>query len=85
MTDELDISPEGIRALIEVMAKPIDFESLESEGLLKKEGAWYRLIKPTDLPGHVSRKIIAIKTDDSGAFAKFESEKPYQKMKERLK
>lgn len=84
MTDELDISPEGIRALIEVLAKPIDFESLETEGLLKKEGSWYRLINPKDLPEHVSRKIIEIKTDDSGTLAKFESEKPYQKMKDRF-
>jgi hypothetical protein len=85
MADDIDISPASIRALIEELAKPIDFETLESQGLIRKEGAWYRLIKPNELPEHVSRKISTIKTDDTDVFAKFESKKPYQKLKERLK
>jgi hypothetical protein len=85
MLDHPDISPESIRALIEELAKPIDFEALESDGILRKESTWYRLFKPHELLRHVSRKISAIKEDGKGVLAQFESERPYQEMKDRLK
>ncbi len=85
MSDEQDISPEAIRALIDILAKPIDFQALEAQGVLKKEGSRYRLLKPKELPEHASRKIEEIEFGDGGSFAKFESEKPYQKLRDQLK
>jgi len=55
---------EEIIELARQAATPIDFEQLEKERIIEKNGAWYKLNKP--LPEHASRQVKAIKTDGKG-------------------
>jgi hypothetical protein len=66
-------------------ATPVDFEQLEKEGVLEKNGAWYKIKKP--LPEHVSRQVKAIKTDGEGnSYIQFpESWKKAQQLYKRLR
>lgn len=85
MVNAEDITAENIRSLIELLAQPIDFENLISNGVLEKNGHWYKLIKPNQLPEHATRKIIRIMSANDTVKVQFESEKPYGKLQQKLK
>jgi hypothetical protein len=71
---------------IRLMATPIDFESLERSGVLKKEGAYYRLKKPGDLPEHAWKKVRTMIEDRHGVKLKFSKvTKAMEKLAARLK
>jgi hypothetical protein len=52
--------------LSEKLAKPIDFDELESSGALIKKGKCYYLSNKDLLPSHVSRKIKSIEQNRNG-------------------
>lgn len=53
-------------AALKAQATPIDFEKLESEGLLQKKGAWYLVSNIHTLPEHVGLQIDGAKIDKKG-------------------
>lgn len=59
----------SVRARLEALATPIDFADLEARGVLKKEGTWYRLLKPRELPPHARQQITS--TVKAGGLVKF--------------
>lgn len=54
-----------------MQAQPIDFTALENSGVISKEGAWYRLLKPNELPEHAQVKIREFEKDPKGIRVKF--------------
>lgn len=67
----------------QMSAAPIDFASLIEEGLLAKEGGWYRVLKTMDdLPEHARRKINKVEADDKGIKVTFASHKKMKKFLE---
>jgi len=62
--------------LTKVLATPIDFAALEAKGVLKKEGAWYRILGK--LPEHASRKIYHLAQDKKGVKVKFDKAEKYE-------
>jgi len=61
---------EVIQGLIE-SATPIDFEALIKEGIIEKDGAWYRILNLKKLPKHASTKIKTLETGPKGTRVKF--------------
>ncbi|MBM9605933.1 hypothetical protein [Desulfopila inferna] len=61
------------------LAKPVDFEKLEKEGLLIKEGAWYRVPNMHKLPKHVRVKVKEISHDKKGTKVKLEKASKFDK------
>lgn len=49
-----------------MLAEPVDFKALEDEGVLTKEGAWYRIHDFDALPERVLRKAHALTQDSKG-------------------
>lgn len=47
---------------LEDAATPIDFKTLIAEGVLEKDGAWYKILNNDALPRHVSMKIKTIQS-----------------------
>lgn len=70
--------------LTKLLATPIDFADLEKRGVIAKAGAWYRLLKPEDLPEHAARKIYVIESDKKGVKVKFEKASKFEKLLKRF-
>lgn len=65
-------SREEIIALAKQLATPIDFTKLEKAGVIKKQGAWFKVASIKTLPEYASRQIREIKTDGGGnCYVKF--------------
>jgi len=81
MTGEKDIlsRDEYIQKIIE-FSEEIDFESLERDGVLTKEGAWYRVLKWSLVPENVRKRVTAMSDDKKGFKVKFS--KPTKKMQQ---
>ncbi len=61
-----------IITLAKQLATPIDFNKLEKTGIIKQQGAWFKISNIKLLPEHASRQISSIKIDDKGnCFVKF--------------
>lgn len=60
------LSKQEIVALGRKLATPIDFEKLEKEGIIEKQGAWFKIKNLKAIPEHASRQIRSIKTDGKG-------------------
>ena len=65
------ISAEEVKEGILELAKPIDFEQLIRDGVLEKDGAWYKVLDFKNLPKHASRKLKTIETGPKGTRVKF--------------
>jgi len=50
-----------VKAQILDLAKEIDFEGLESKGIIKKKGAWYQILQPNKLPQYARIQVTEIK------------------------
>lgn len=46
-----------------MLAKPIDFETLIADGVLEKNGAWYKILDMDRLPDHATAKIREARSD----------------------
>ena len=73
-----------LQAVVQELARPIDFESLEAKGVISKAGAWYRVHKVQDLPEHASRKITERAQDTRGLKVKFEGQGSYERLAKKL-
>lgn len=73
-----------LQAVVQELARPIDFENLEAKGVISKAGAWYRVHKVQDLPEHASRKITELAQDTRGLKVKFEGQGRYEKLAKKL-
>lgn len=71
MDDKRQNDLKMLRDQVKALAKPIDFEKLETLGILTKVGAWYRIHKMKELPKHASDKIYEIAQDSRGTKVKF--------------
>jgi hypothetical protein len=65
------ISADELRQSIVELATPIDFDQLIEDGILEKDGAWYKIRDPKSLPKHASMKIKSIQTGPKGTRVKF--------------
>ena len=66
----MTITREYVLEQARLLAKPIDFDELISQGLLEKKGAWYKIPRMTDLPRHVRDRMIEYRSDGCAKFAK---------------
>ena len=65
------ITEDELWQALEDAAKPIDFDALIAEGIIEKDGAWYKVPNMKALPQHASRKIKTIKTGPKGIRVQF--------------
>jgi len=65
------ITEEELWQALDDAAKPIDFEALLAEGIIEKDGAWYKVPDMKALPKHASRKIKTVKTGPKGIRVQF--------------
>ena len=77
---------EEIIKLARQLATPVDFKQLEKEGIIEKDGAWYKIKDFNSLPEYAYRQINEFRTDSKGnILVKFpkswkKAQKLYQKM-----
>jgi len=62
------------------LAKPVDLEELEAQGIIAKRGAWYRLLRPNELPSNVSKRITAISQDSKGVKIKISKSSKFERL-----
>ena len=77
---ESPINRDELLSHLNELAEPIDFEALENEGLIVKDGAWYRVPDQDALPPHAAKKIDKVVADSKGIKLKFKSHKKYEAM-----
>ena len=65
------ITREGLKQEIIALATPIDFDQLVADGVLAKDGAWYKVLDLERLPKHASKKIKTLQTGPKGTRVKF--------------
>jgi hypothetical protein len=65
------MTKEEFRQKVVELATPIDFDQLIRDGVLAKDGAWYRILDLKRLPKHASGKIKTIQTGPKGTKIKF--------------
>ena len=65
------MTAEEVRQGILEIATPIDFALLINDGVLIKEGVWYRVLDMKRLPKHASMKIKTIESGPKGVRVKF--------------
>lgn len=76
------MSKEEILKKAKSLATPIDFEALVSDGILIKNGAWYKILDMERLPEHAKDKIMELA---SGGMVKFsKTTKSAQKLVDKL-
>ena len=62
----MQMDEEGIRERIRLLRTPIDFAALIKDGILAREGAWYRILDYDRVPAHVWVQIGSAKTGEDG-------------------
>ncbi|HBY00540.1 MAG TPA: hypothetical protein DEG93_09310 [Gammaproteobacteria bacterium] len=77
---ESPINHDELLSHLKELAEPIDFEALENDGLIVKDGAWYRVPNQDALPSHAAKKIDITAADSKGIKVKFKSHKKYEAM-----
>ncbi len=65
------LTKEEVEERIKLLRTPIDFERLISDGVLQREGAWYRILDPARLPEHVIAQIGGITETEAGLCFRF--------------
>jgi hypothetical protein len=78
----MTITREYVLEQARLLAKPIDFDELISQGLLEKKGAWYKIPRMADLPRHVRDRMIEYRSDGCAKFAK--GTKPAERLVKKL-
>lgn len=73
-----------LQEAVQELARPINFDKLEAEGIISKAGAWYRVHKVQDLPKHASQKITELAQDSKGLKVKFDKASRYEKLAKQL-
>ncbi|MES1942320.1 hypothetical protein T5B8_18868 [Salinisphaera sp. T5B8] len=66
------------------MAKETDFERLEADGILTKEGAWYRVHNFDELPTGTQARVSEIQQDSKGIKVKFSKSSKFDKLSKKL-
>jgi hypothetical protein len=69
-----------LRQTATLLATPIDFDLLITEGILEKRGEWYKITNLTKLPEHARVKIRAVRPPNLVKFRK-----PSKKLQKFLK
>jgi len=82
--EDLDKEGKEIASAIFRLAKPVDYADLEKRGILSKAGAWYRVLKPADLPEHVTCKMHEMAWDSKGMKVKFSGIRGAQRLAKKL-
>jgi hypothetical protein len=54
----------------EMLAQPIDFDSLIDAGVIEKSGGWYTVLRVRELPAHALFRIKAMKSGNRVKFRK---------------
>jgi len=86
MSDYPIMTREEVRQSILEIAIPIDFDQLIEDGVLEKDGAWYRVLDFKRLPKHASMKIKTLQSGPKGTRVKFRPvTKATMKLAERLR
>lgn len=57
-----------------------DLAELEAQEIIAKQGAWYRLLRPKDLPTHVGQRITEIAHDSKGVKVKLSKSSKFEKI-----
>lgn len=70
---------QGIASETKKLAQPIDFNELESKGIITKEGAWYRVNDFNALPEHARVKVSSMSQDSRGIKVKFKKSSSFDK------
>ena len=60
------MSKNEILELLKELAKPIDFEKLIANGVLRKTGEWYEVLKPEKLPDYAWKQANAAGQTEKG-------------------
>ena len=73
---------EELEQILRDFATPIDFDALISDGVLEKQGSWYKILSMERLPSWAKAKIRQLKSSDQkGILVKFQkSTKRAEKM-----
>lgn len=81
------MTPEERRKLFEQIAsearsaaEPVDFDALERDGVLSKEGVWYRIHRYESLPENAAARISEIAQDAKGIKVKFYKSSSFEKI-----
>jgi hypothetical protein len=59
-------SKDKVIALAKELATPVDFTKLEKAGIIKKQGAWFKVKNLKVLPEYAASQIRSIKIDSGG-------------------
>ena len=65
------ITREEIIQSLEEAVTPVDFDALIKDGILEKDGAWFKVLDFKRLPKHASIKITTAKQGPKGLRVKF--------------
>ena len=60
------IDKERIREQMRLIRTPIDFAALIKDGILAREGGWYRILDPDRVPEHVWVQIGSARSGEDG-------------------
>jgi hypothetical protein len=69
-----------LRQTAAVLATPIEFDALITDGILRKRGEWYEIVELARLPEHARVKIRAVRAPNLVKFRK-----PCKKLQKFLK
>ena len=67
-------------ALTKKLAEPVDMEDLVKRGVIKKAGAWWRVLKFKELPESLRLRAYAFSSDKKGQKMKFGALSRYEKV-----
>jgi len=69
--DEKQVNLERIAGEVRKLAEPLNLTELETEGVITKDGDWYRVNSFEALPENASNRIAQLEQDDHGIKVKF--------------
>ena len=62
------------------LAEPVDMADLQKRGVIKKEGAWWRILKFKELPESLRLRAYVCAADSKGAKMKFKASSSFEKV-----
>lgn len=60
------LTKDQVEERIKLIQTPIDFDALITDGILAREGSWYRIVDPARVPEHVWVQIGSAKGGEDG-------------------
>lgn len=72
------MNPEDKKPKIRELAEPINLAALKNNGVISKEGDWYRIHRFEDLPEQASNQIARLEQDEKGIKVKFIDQAEYE-------